>query len=123
MPSMSKNSSDRTHAPEPRDLDWVAVRERLRSSKGPAYWRSLDELADTPQFHDMLEREFPRGASEWSRSVGRRSFVKLMGASIALSGLAACSRQPVEHIVPYVKPPEQVIPGEAMHFATSIPSD
>lgn len=120
---MSNRRSDTSHAPESADLDWIAVRERLRSSKGPAYWRSLDELADTPQFHDLLEREFPRGASEWGKSVSRRSFVKLMGASIALSGLAACSRQPVEHIVPYVKPPEQMVPGEAMHFATSIPSD
>lgn len=120
---MSKTPCSKSPAPQAEALDLVAVRQRLRSSRGPAYWRSLDELADTAQFRDVLEREFPRGASEWDRSVNRRTFVKLMGASIALSGLAACARQPVETIVPYVKPPEEMVPGRAMYFATTVPSE
>jgi molybdopterin-containing oxidoreductase family iron-sulfur binding subunit len=46
-------------------LDLATVRERLRESKGPQFWRSLEELAATPQFEDMLQREFPRHAAEW----------------------------------------------------------
>src|SRR5215208_3521721 len=69
-----------------------------RSSKtGKAYWRSLEEFAETPEFEQYLHREFPENASEWNDPVGRRKFLKLMGASLALAGLStACSVQPTE---------------------------
>src|SRR5438270_9524242 len=59
---------------------------------GRRYWRSTDELADTPEFREWLEREFPFSAAqlngdEWSR----RSFLKLMGASVALAGFGVSS--------------------------------
>src|SRR6059036_1239894 len=82
--------------------DLEAVRERLRTKKGPEFWRSLDELAAAPGFQDMLHREFPRHASEWTDGVSRRGFLQLASASLALAGLTACSRQPTEVIVPYV---------------------
>ncbi len=103
-------------------LDLDVIRERLNSG-GRAFWRSLEELAQTPRFQELLDREFPRGASEWRDPVTRRTFLKLMGASLALGGLTACQfdlRQPQEKIVPYVKQPEQVIPGRALYFATAI---
>src|SRR5207248_113753 len=75
-------------------------------------WRSLDELAGTPDFRKWLQREFPPLASEWPNDVSRRRFLKLMGASFALAGLNACTRQPVEKIVPYVKQPEELVPGQ-----------
>ncbi|MDZ4859959.1 MAG: TAT-variant-translocated molybdopterin oxidoreductase, partial [Candidatus Hydrogenedentes bacterium] len=105
---------------EPIDLG--AVRQKLASKRGPEYWRSLEELAETDGFMDMLHREFPRGASVLATAVERRSFLKCMGASLALAGVtAACSRQPDEHIVPYVKPPAELTPGNALMFATAMP--
>jgi molybdopterin-containing oxidoreductase family iron-sulfur binding subunit len=74
---------------------------------GRQYWRSLDEIKDTPKFREFLEREFPQGAEEMNNEWSRRSFLTLMGASAALAGLAGC-RRPVEKIVPYVTQPEEV---------------
>ncbi|MGE9292318.1 MAG: TAT-variant-translocated molybdopterin oxidoreductase [Puniceicoccales bacterium] len=92
-----------------------------REQAGPRYWRSPDELADTPEFRVLLEREFPEGASETTES-DRRTFLKLMGASAALAGLglAGC-RQPKQHILPYSKSPERMVPGVPMFYASSQP--
>ncbi len=49
---------------------------------------------------------------------GRRNFLKLMGASLALGGLAACTRQPTEHITPYIQQPEELVPGRPLFYAT-----
>ncbi|MCP5111928.1 MAG: TAT-variant-translocated molybdopterin oxidoreductase, partial [bacterium] len=59
---------------------------------GRRYWRSLDELAETPQFTEWRHREFPEGASQMLSSTSRRTLLKLMAASLGLAGLAACSR-------------------------------
>src|SRR2546426_8155604 len=67
-------------------LDLAAIRARLSAAQGPQYYRSLEEIAETEEFRDLLHREFPQGASEWSDPVGRRQFLKLMGASLALAG-------------------------------------
>jgi molybdopterin-containing oxidoreductase family iron-sulfur binding subunit len=83
-------------------------------------WRSLDELEGTPAFREWLQREFPPLASEWPDEVSRRRFLKLMGASFALAGLSACTRQPLEKIVPYVKQPEELVPGQPLYFATAL---
>lgn len=88
---------------------------------GKDYWRSLDQLADTPEFRQFAEREFPEGASELSEGVNRRTFLSLMGASLALAGLAGC-RRPVEKIIPYVTPPENIIPGIPKFYATTMPN-
>ncbi len=85
----------------------------------PKYWRSLEELAATPEFEERLHREFPRGASEWTNELHRRDFLRLMGASVALAGLGACTKQPIEKIVPYVDRPEEVVPGKPLYFATA----
>ncbi|MBN1490733.1 MAG: TAT-variant-translocated molybdopterin oxidoreductase, partial [Phycisphaerae bacterium] len=86
---------------------------------GPAYWRSLDELADTPAFRAFVEREFPAGATEWLSGPSRRQFLKVMGASFALAGLAAC-RWPEERIVPHVHRPEGHMPGVPERYATAM---
>ena len=99
--------------------DFTAIRERLKDKHGQRYWRSLDELAETPEFMEFLHREFPQQASEFTNPVSRRNFLKLMSASIALAGVTACTKQPLEKIVPYVQAPEQVIPGKPLHFATA----
>src|SRR3954452_24099852 len=105
--------------PETARIDLDAVRERLRTKKGPEFWRSLDELAGTPEFEDLLHREFPRFASEWPAGVSRRGFLQLASASLALAGLTGCTKQPLEKIIPYVRQPEQLIPGKPMYFATA----
>ncbi len=98
-----------------------AVRRELKGAKGKKYWRSLDELANTPEFQAAVEREFPSAAQEWVDPVSRRGFLKLMGASLALAGLAGCTKQPDEPIYPYVKAPEDLILGKPMYFATAHP--
>src|SRR5437016_11603919 len=50
----------------------------------------------------------------------RREFLKLMAASLALGGLTACTSQPPEKIVPYVKAPEDIVPGKPLFFATAV---
>ncbi|HXO26147.1 MAG TPA: TAT-variant-translocated molybdopterin oxidoreductase, partial [Thermoanaerobaculia bacterium] len=94
-------------------LDLETVRRELREKRGPEFWRSLDELAGTPEFQELLHREFPRQASEWVEPAGasagadadadargeaaaagtsRRAFLQLSSASLALAGLTACTR-------------------------------
>src|SRR6185369_17804931 len=81
-----------------------------------------EELAATDGFEEMLEREFPRQAADWTNdAAGRRQFLKVMGASLALAGLSACTRQPTETIMPYVKAPEDIVPGRPLFFATAMP--
>ena len=109
-------------------LDLDSVRERIDAAiahdaaekTGPEYWRSLEELAGSPEFQEALHREFPKGASEWVDSVSRRGFLKVMGASMALAGMTGCVRLPLEPIVPYVRQPEDVIPGRPMFYATAM---
>src|SRR5215472_10238733 len=104
-------------------LDLAAIRARLASSRGRYYWRSLEELAASEGFQELLEREFPRHAAEWQADpADRRHILKVMGASLALAGLSACTRQPTETIMPYVRQPEEVIPGRPLFFATAVPT-
>jgi len=84
------------------------------------YWRSLDQLAETPEFRDFLHREFPQGASELNSPISRRSFMSLMGASLAMAGLASC-RRPEEKILPYTKAPEDMVIGLPTYYATAMP--
>ena len=103
------------------------VRAELKGVKGrPAaagkrYWRSVDELANTPEFQAAVEREFPHAIEDIKDPVTRRGFMKLMGASMALAGLAGCTRQPDEPVYPYVKQPEDLILGKPNYFATAFP--
>ncbi len=108
-------------------LDLNSVRARIDQATahdaaektGPEYWRSLEELAGSQDFQEALHREFPKGASEWVDSVSRRGFLKVMGASLGLAGMTGCVRLPLEPIVPYVRQPENVIPGRPMYYATA----
>jgi MoCo/4Fe-4S cofactor protein with predicted Tat translocation signal len=95
------------------------ARARLAETKGPEFWRSLEELAGSAEWQEMMHREFPKGASEWLDSVSRRGFLKLMGASLAMAGMTACTKQPLEPIVPYVRQPEELVPGRPMFYATA----
>jgi len=100
-------------------LDLVQVTADIEKKNAPEFWRNLEELAGSAEFREMMHREFPKGASEWVDSVSRRGFLKLMGSSLALAGMTACTKQPFEPIVPYVKQPEELVPGRPMFYATA----
>jgi len=103
-----------------KDVDSATLTARPSGTPGHQYWRTLEELADTDEFRELVHREFPQHASEWLDPVGRRRFLKLMGASLALAGAAGCTRQPDELLVPYVRTPEQLVPGRPLFFATAM---
>ncbi len=102
-------------------FDFASLRARIGSGDRQSYWRSLEELAETEGFQEFLYREFPQQADQWVDPVGRRRFLHLMGASLALAGLTGCTKQPDEPIVPYVKAPEDFIPGKPLFFASAMP--
>jgi MoCo/4Fe-4S cofactor protein with predicted Tat translocation signal len=107
----------------PAKMTLAEVRAKLDGKTGRRFWKNLDELAETPSFQELMAEEFPRqaGAGEWVDSVSRRGFLKVMGASLTLAGLAGCTKQPDEPIFPYVKQPEDLILGKPMYFATAYP--
>jgi MoCo/4Fe-4S cofactor protein with predicted Tat translocation signal len=91
--------------------------------KGQHYWRSLDELADTPEFRQWVEQEFPSGATELADPVTRRQFVKIMSASFLLAGLGLTGcRRPVSNILPFSKQPEGYLHGVPQYYATAMPT-
>ncbi len=97
-----------------------------RKNGAPEYWRSLDQLAETEEFQSFMEKEFPQHVEEVKANpVSRRKFLKLMGASIALAGAtaSACTRQPSEKIIPYVLPPEEIVPGKPLYYASAYVHD
>ncbi len=81
------------------------------------YWRSLQELADEPEFRRFLEGEFPEPAEVPTDAMSRRRFLQVMGASVAMASLVGC-RWPQETIVPFASRPEGVTPGTARRYAT-----
>jgi molybdopterin-containing oxidoreductase family iron-sulfur binding subunit len=99
----------------------LALQDAETEHSGKKYWRSLEELADSPVFREFVAREFPQQAEEWHDPIERRTFMKLMGASLALAGLSGCVFQPPEKIVPNVKQPEEQVPGKSLFFATAAP--
>ncbi|MBL8059203.1 MAG: TAT-variant-translocated molybdopterin oxidoreductase [Chthonomonas sp.] len=100
------------------ELNLSEVREKLAGKSGRAYWRSLEEVAETPEFQAWVDDEFPNRAS--LMNVDRRSLLKYMGASMMLAGLAGCRsmRLPSAQLVPYVNRPEEMVTGEKLYFAT-----
>jgi len=105
-----------------KKLDFKQFRERIGDLRGREYWRSLEELSRSDAFDEFFQEEFPRQAAALNhtsdRGVDRRNFIKLMGASVAAAGLAAC-RQPEQSIIPYVRQPENLVLGKPMFFASA----
>ena len=106
-----------------RHINFKLLRDRVlggADARTPRqYWRNLEELADSPVFEEFVRREFPQQAEEWNNPLERRTFLKLMGASLALAGLSGCVIQPPEKVIPYVKQPEEETPGQGLYFATA----
>ncbi len=101
-------------------IDLEALRAQLEQQRGPQYWRSLDELADEPAFRAFARTQHPAADDALADPLRRRELLKVMAASFALGGLSACTRQPVEKILPYAKNPEHQPPGEPRFFATTM---
>jgi MoCo/4Fe-4S cofactor protein with predicted Tat translocation signal len=122
--------SKHEHCPSKHELMHASGTTVATGQHAPGVWRSPEEYLNSPDFRDWIEREFPAGASELSRAEDngggetRRDFLKLMGASLALAGAATIPgcRQPDHKIMPYAQnPPEEVIPGKPLYYATSFP--
>ena len=60
----------------------------------------------------------PRPLAELTETVGRRTFLKVLGGAGPAVAVAACSPVPPERIIPYVVPPEDVVPGVATWYAS-----
>ena len=119
------NNPSQTQSRQSGGLDLAALRAKLGGKSGPRYWRSLDELAETEEFVEFLHREFPDRASEWTDPASRRTFLKLMGASLALAGVgvAGCDHpgnDPTGKAMPYVRQPANLVQGKALYFATAV---
>src|SRR5438270_3220993 len=108
--------------PQRRAPDLQALREKLAAGNGPQFWRTLDEAAESNELHDYIEQEFPGLSGQIPQGLDRRALLKVMAASLAMAGAAACTKQPKETIVPYVRQPENIIPGVPLFYATAMPS-
>ncbi len=102
----------------PLDID--GLRELVASGKGKEIWRSFEDLAETDEFQEYVKGEFPRHSSA-VLNLNRRDFLKLLGASVAFAGLTGCVPRIDETIMPYVTPPEQMIPAVPVYFASAMP--
>lgn len=100
--------------------NFALLRNKILGKSGKEYWRSVEEYVDSPEFAEYVKYEHPEQADTWDNALSRRNFVKVMGASLALAGLSGCVIQPTEKIVPYVRQPEEIVPGKPLFFATSM---
>lgn len=103
-----------------RPLDLDSFRAKLAARSGKKYWRSLNELAESEEFTEIVENEFPRQATMLG-ALGRRDFLKILGASLALAGVTACVPQSPAKILPYATAPEELVPGKPLYFASALP--
>jgi molybdopterin-containing oxidoreductase family iron-sulfur binding subunit len=105
-------------------LDLNEVKRRLETGDGAEYWRSLGELADTPEFRSFAADEFPAQARPLrGAELDRRTFLSLAGASMALAGLTGCRMIPQPKVVPYVQQPENLVPGKPLFYASNYPNN
>ena len=92
------------------------------------YWKGLAQLNDDPKIKKLAENEFSEhlpldkflGDKEISNmSSSRRDFLKFLGFSTAAATLASCEA-PIIKSIPYVIKPDEIIPGVANYYATTI---
>lgn len=117
--------------------EWAAA---LRESEGASYWRVLSGLWDLREFREEVARLCPSlvggveegwgsgsvgggGSGDGSGVVGRREFLKLVGAGLALAGVTGCVTEPRRSILPYSMRPPEVTPGNPVYYATTMPLD
>jgi MoCo/4Fe-4S cofactor protein with predicted Tat translocation signal len=101
-------------------IDLAAARAKLAGAGATRMWQSLEQLSGTQTFEEFRDYEFPPSAGRGNDGIDRRDVLKLMAASAAMAGLSACTKLPTEKIVPYVKPPEEILAGRPLFYATSL---
>jgi MoCo/4Fe-4S cofactor protein with predicted Tat translocation signal len=105
----------------PNGLNLDAVRAKLAQEDGKRFWQSIEQLSETKEYRQFLEHEFPHvPETDDQAGINRRDVLKFAAASAALAGLSACTKMPTQKIVPYVKPPEEIIPGRPLFYATAM---
>jgi MoCo/4Fe-4S cofactor protein with predicted Tat translocation signal len=103
-------------------IDISSIRAHLEKDGSSRFWRSMDQLAETEEYKEFSQHEFPRDPiKDPSYGLSRRNLLKLMAASAGLAGLTACTKLPIEHIAPYVRPAEEFVPGKPLYYATAMP--
>ena len=116
--TLSRQHPEDHAAPAPHaDTD---ARAAASSPSSPRFWRSLDELAAAPEFTQHLENEFPHGPNDPHTKFDRREILKVMAASAAFAGLTGCTKLPTQKILPYVRQPEEIVPGKALFYSTAM---
>ena len=116
---VDKSSKAPKEITEPSFAQSMKEEQTAESSREKKYWLDLKDLAGDKEFKNSMQREFlnPLPSAKEAGS-SRREFLQLMGAGLALTA-EGCFRRPTEKIVPYIKRPEDVIPGEANFYASS----
>lgn len=109
-------------SPELEALSISEIQAKLDAREDKT-WRSIEQLLETKEFQESLEREFPRHTAPWASGMNRRTFVKAVTASLALAGLSACRPKYAQKIIPYVQAPEDIIPGISNNYATTLRFD
>jgi molybdopterin-containing oxidoreductase family iron-sulfur binding subunit len=108
-----------TNRKDGAQADAPAVRKPA-AGEPPRFWRGLEELAGAPEFRNHLDNEFPHGANDPDTKFDRRELLKVMAASAAFAGLTGCTKLPTQKIVPYVRQPEEIVPGKPLLYATAV---
>ncbi len=97
-------------------------------TKAKKYWKGLAELNNDPLVDKLKQNEFVEeipvdeflGDKELpASSTSRRDFLKFLGFSTAAATLAACET-PINKAIPYVIKPEEITPGVANYYATTM---
>jgi len=95
----------------------------MMSEPARTYWRSLEELAETPEFAAVVEQHAPR-FRDIVNAFDRRRFLQLMAASLALGGLSACGPEAnPRQLLPYVEEPGNIVPGRNRFYASAVTLD
>ncbi|HZT68132.1 MAG TPA: TAT-variant-translocated molybdopterin oxidoreductase [Terriglobia bacterium] len=104
-------------------IDLASVRASLEKDGRKRFWQTIEQVAETEEFQQLAHQEFTtfRPSPKTESGMSRRNMLKLMAASASLAGLAACTKMPIEKIAPYVRPPEEFVPGKPLFYATSMP--
>lgn len=115
---------DAIRDPSPKEDDAQATSEELRArlvqATGESDWNRLVACENVGELEKFLRREFPRQATVYDTTIKRRAFLKLLGAGLAMAGLAACSPPQGEKILPYVDKPERIVPGLPLYYTTAM---
>ncbi|MGH9445008.1 MAG: hypothetical protein ACRD3O_04675, partial [Terriglobia bacterium] len=98
----------------------VSIRTQAQEAQARKFWKEVARLGQTEPYKRYLANAFHRDGEKPRGGISRRDLFKVLGASVILAGTAACTKLPLERIVPYVNPPEEFKPDTPLFFATSM---